>query len=52
MECDPLYEQPDKSLALDEGFGRVLFDLLGALPEEVEPSDGRIGHLDTLAPPG
>jgi hypothetical protein len=52
VECNPLHEQPDKLLALDEGFERGLFVLLGALPEQVEPGDGRIGPLDALAPLG
>src|SRR5215212_981975 len=52
MKCNPLNQQPDKLLALDESFGRVLFDLLGALPEQVEPGDGCIGNLDALAPLG
>ena len=52
MKCDPLYQQPDQLLALDESFGGVLLDLLGALPEQVEPSDGCIGNPDALAPLG
>ncbi len=35
MERDSPHEQPDKLLALGESFGRVLLDLLSALPEQV-----------------
>jgi len=36
-ERDRLHEQPDKLLALLEPLGRVLLDLVQALPEREEP---------------
>lgn len=50
MECDPLHEQPEKLLALDTSFGLVRLDLLGTLPERVQPGDGLISRLYTFAP--
>jgi hypothetical protein len=41
----PLHKEPDKLLALEEGFGRVLLNLFDAFRQPGEPGARRVGKL-------